>query len=169
VIAATNRDMSALLREGKFREDLYHRLYVFPIEVPPLRSRADDIPLLVWRFVQEFNGKMGKPIDSIPKRVMEQLKKYSWPGNIRELRNLIERAAIVSNSRRLNVEIPTDTPGLIPAPVNLEEVERRHLLGVLKSVHWRIAGRGGAAELLGLRPTTLHSRMKKLGISRPKS
>jgi len=169
VIAATNRDLDALLRDGRFREDLYHRLYVFPIKVPPLRERVEDIPLLVWRFVQEFNKKMGKPIDSIPKRVLEQLQQYPWPGNIRELRNLIERAVILSNSRRLNIEIPAGGPGPTSVAVTLEEVERNHLLGVLQSVQWRIAGKQGAAELLGLRPTTLHSRMKKLGISRPRS
>jgi transcriptional regulator with GAF, ATPase, and Fis domain len=166
VIAATNRDMSTLLREGKFREDLYHRLYVFPIEVPPLRERVEDIPPLVWSFVQDFNRKMGKPIDSIPRRVMDQLKAYPWPGNIRELRNLIERAVIMSAGRRLEVEIPkgqiNNTLG------SLEDIERKHILAVLERTQWKISGARGAAEILGMRPTTLHSRIKKLRISRPK-
>ena len=166
VIAATNRDLGAMVRDGRFRADLFHRLNVYPIEVPPLRARVDDIPLLVWRFVQEFNKKMGKSIDSIPRQTMERLKRYPWPGNVRELRNLIERAMIVSDGRSLTIDLPAGAAGAGPAPVTLEEVERKHILDVLESVHWRISGERGAAEILGLRPTTLHSRMKKLGISR---
>jgi formate hydrogenlyase transcriptional activator len=168
VIAATNRDLGAMVRDGRFREDLFHRLDVYPIEVPPLRDRISDIPLLVWKFVQEFNKKMGKSIDSIPRQAMEQLKQYPWPGNVRELRNLIERAMIMSDGRSLKVEFPAAARGPTSLPVTLEEVDRKHIRDVLESVHWRISGRHGAAEILGLPPTTLHSRMKKLGISRSK-
>jgi formate hydrogenlyase transcriptional activator len=168
VIAATNHDLGAMVRDGRFREDLFHRLNVFPVEVPPLRARVSDIPLLVWRFVQDFNKKMGKSIDSIPTQAMERLKQFPWPGNVRELRNLIERAMIVSDGRSLTIGFPAGTRGPTAIPVTLEEVERKYIREVLKRVHWRISGKGGAAEILGLRPTTLHSRMKKLGISRPR-
>jgi transcriptional regulator with GAF, ATPase, and Fis domain len=168
VIAATNHDLAAMVRDGRFREDLFHRLNVFPIETPPLRARVADIPLLVWTFLQEFNQKMGKAIDTIPKPVMERLKQYAWPGNIRELRNLIERAVIVSEGSTLQVELPAGGPGAPALPATLEEVERRHIAEVLERTRWRISGKGGAAEILGLVPTTLHSRMKKLGLSRPK-
>ena len=169
VIAATNRDLAAMVSDGRFRADLFHRLNVYPIEVPPLRARVADIPLLVWRFVQEFNKKMGKSIDSIPRPAMERLKHHPWLGNVRELRNQIERAMIVSDGRSPTIELPAGTPGPNSVPVTLEEVERKHIREVLESVHWRISGEGGAAEILGLRPTTLHSRMKKLGISRQKT
>jgi PAS domain S-box-containing protein len=167
VIAATNRNLGAMVRDGRFREDLFHRLDVYPIEVPPLRDRVSDIPLLAWRFVKEFNKKMGKSIDSIPRQTMEQLKQYPWPGNVRELRNLVERAMIVSDGRSLKIEFSAVTPETVSLPVTLEEVERKHICAVLDCVRWRISGKQGAAEILGLRPTTLHSRMKKLGISRP--
>lgn len=168
LIAATNHDLAAMVRQGSFREDLFHRLNVFPIEVPPLRARAADIPLLVWEFVREFNTKMGRSVDSIPKPTMARLKQYRWPGNIRELRNVIERAMIVSEGRSLSVDLPE--PGQVRGarPLTLEEVECRHILDVLGLAGWRISGKGGAADILGLVPTTLHSRMKKLGISRPK-
>ncbi len=168
VIAATNRDLGAMVRDGRFREDLYHRLNVFPIEVPPLRARVSDIPLLIWRFVQEFNKKMGKSIDSISNEIVQRLKQYPWPGNVRELRNLIERAMIVSLGHSLTIELPSGATGPSSAPVTLEEVERKHICDVLERVHWRISGKQGAAEILGLRPTTLDSRMKKLGIPRPR-
>ena len=168
MIAATNRDLGAMVRDGRFREDLFHRLNVYPIEVPPLRARVSDIPLLVWRFVQEFNKKMGKSIDSISSQTMERLKQYPWPGNVRELRNLIERAMIVSTGRSLTIDLPAVAAGPSPVPVTLEEVERKHICNVLERVHWRISGKQGAAEILGLRPTTLHSRIKKLGIPRPR-
>jgi transcriptional regulator with GAF, ATPase, and Fis domain len=169
VIAATNHDLGAMVREGRFREDLFHRLSVFPIEVPPLRARVSDIPLLVWRFVREFNKKMGKSIDSIPRQAMERLQRYPWPGNVRELRNLVERAMIVSDGHSLTIDLPAGAPGPTSLPATLEEVERKHIRDVLERAHWRISGKQGAAEILGLRPTTLHSRMKKLGISRPRT
>ena len=169
VISATNHDLAAMVRSGQFREDLFHRLNVFPIEVPPLRSRVADIPLLVWRFVQEFNKKMGKSIDSIPRQVMDQLKHYPWPGNVRELRNQIERAMIMCEGRSLKIELPAVDSNPQSLPLTMEEVERKHICDVLERVHWRIRGKQGAAEILGVIPTTLHSRMKKLGISRPNS
>ena len=168
VIAATNHDLVAMVRDGRFREDLFHRLNVFPIEVPPLHARVSDIPILVWRFVKEFNRKMGKSVDSIPRQTMERIKQYPWPGNVRELRNLVERAMIGCDGRSLAVELPAGARRPTQIPVTLEEVERKHICDVLERVHWRISGKQGAAEILGLRPTTLNSRMKKLGISRPK-
>jgi PAS domain S-box-containing protein len=167
VIAATNRDLGAMVRDGRFREDLFHRLNVYPIDVPPLRARISDIPFLVWRFVQEFNKKMGKSIDSIPKQTMERLQQYPWPGNVRELRNQVERGMIVSDGHSLRIDLPGGDLGPTSLPVTLEEVERKHICAVLERVQWRVSGKGGAAEILGLLPTTLHSRMKKLGISRP--
>ena len=167
LITATNHDLAAMVREGRFREDLFHRLNVFPVEVPPLRDRLEDIPVLTWSFVQEFNAKMGRTVDSIPKQTMEQLKTYPWPGNIRELRNMVERAMITSNGRSLSMEPPRMMPGANNPLATLEEVERDHIKAVLEYTRWRISGKGGAAEVLGLVPTTLHSRMKKLGIFRP--
>ena len=145
VIAATNHDLGAMVRDGRFREDLFHRLNVFPIEVPPLRARVSDIPLLVWSFVQEFNKKMGKSIDTISRQTMERLKGYPWPGNVRELRNLIERAMIVSDGRSLTIDLPAVAPGPTSIPVTLEEVERKHIRDVLDRVHWWIRGKRGAA------------------------
>lgn len=168
VIAATNRDLAGMVAEGRFREDLFHRLNVFHIEVPPLRDRSDDIPLLVWSFVQEFNLKIGRTISSIPKPLMQKIREYPWPGNVRELRNIIERAMILSSGQVLALELPQTRKKGRPISGTLEEIERRYILDVLVKVHWRISGEGGAAEILGLVPTTLHSRMKKLGISRPR-
>jgi len=165
VIAATNRDLAAMVRTAAFREDLYYRLNVFPITVPPLRARPEDIPLLVWAFVREFAQAQGKTIDQIPKRSMETLQRYLWPGNVRELRNIIERATILSAGPTLHVDLPEPldpkTPGM-----TLEEVERRHIIAVLDEVRWRIRGDGGAAQRLGLKPSTLESRMRKAGIKR---
>jgi formate hydrogenlyase transcriptional activator len=166
IIAATNRNLLQMIQDGTFREDLFHRLNIFPIESPPLRDRREDIPELTWRFVQEFNRRMGRSIDSIPKPAMEGLKQYSWPGNIRELRNLVERAMIMSSKKTLCIEIPN-----VKCPCNnlptLEDVERSHILEVLEKSQWRIGGDGGAAETLGMARTTLNARIKKLGIARP--
>jgi formate hydrogenlyase transcriptional activator len=118
--------------------------------------------------VQEFNKKMGKSVDAVSSQTMERLKQYPWPGNVRELRNLIERAMIVTIGRSLTIDLPAVTAGPSPVPETLEEVERKHIRDVLERVHWRISGKQGAAGILGLRPTTLHSRMKKLGIPRPR-
>jgi transcriptional regulator with GAF, ATPase, and Fis domain len=169
IIAATNRDLSAMVANGDFREDLYHRLNVFPIEAPPLRDRGPDIAMLVWEFVQDLNRKMGRSFDSIPKRTMEELKSYNWPGNVRELRNVIERAMILSEGRSLNIELPRATQESSDPAATLQAMERKYITQVLERTRWRISGTGGAASILGLQPTTLYSRMKKLGISRPHS
>jgi transcriptional regulator with GAF, ATPase, and Fis domain len=165
VVAATNRDLSAMVRTGAFREDLYYRLNVFPITVPPLRARPEDIPLLVWTFVREFAQAQGKTIDQIAKQSMERLRRYLWPGNVRELRNIIERATILSAGPTLHVDLPTPLDSKAPG-MTLEEVERRHIIAVLDEVRWRIRGDGGAAQRLGLKPSTLESRMRKAGIKR---
>jgi formate hydrogenlyase transcriptional activator len=167
IIAATNRDIAQDVNGGKFRKDLYYRLNVFPIVIPPLRERPEDIPLMTWSFVREFQKKMGKRIDSIPRKSMEALQAYSWPGNVRELRNVIERAIIISSGRVLNVPVPSILVTETPGDRNLDEVERRHILSVLERTAWRLTGKGGAAETLGLKRTTLQSKMKKLGIKRP--
>jgi transcriptional regulator with GAF, ATPase, and Fis domain len=167
IIAASNRDLAQDVKVGKFRNDLYYRLNVFPIVVPPLRERPEDIPHLVWSFVRQFEKKMGKRVDHIPRRSMEALQSYPWPGNARELRNVIEHAMIVSSGTTLDVATPAFAPAeTIEAP-NLRDVERRHILKVLEKTGWRITGEGGAAEILGLKRTTLQSKMTKLGIKRP--
>jgi len=167
VIAATNRDIAQDVAEGKFRRDLYYRLNVFSISITPLRERPEDIPLLVWAFIKEFEKKIGKRIDSIPRKSMEALQQYFWPGNVRELRNVIEHGMIVSTSRTLAVRVPKPVSSETPDTSNLESIERSHLLNVLKKTKWRIAGEGGAAEVLGLKRTTLQSLMKRLGVKRP--
>ena len=167
IIASTNRDIEKAVREGNFREDLYYRLNVFPIVVPPLRDRLEDIPLLVWHFVKELETSMGKTIEKIPKRSFGKLKEYAWPGNIRELKNLVENAMIISTGKLLNLFPPAQSPAIKPKILKLEDVNRNHIKDVLKKTSWRVSGRNGAAELLGLKPTTLEARMKKLGISRP--
>ncbi len=178
IIAASNRDLEIMVKEGRFREDLFYRLNVFPIRLPALRERVDDIPVLVWSFVREFGRTMGRKIDSIPRETMEMLKRYSWPGNIRELRNVIERAMIVSQGPTLQVELPSlaVTASLAPASssggaaatngMTLDDTQRSQILAVLKQTGWRVSGKNGAAEILGLKPTTLESRMAKLGIKR---
>jgi PAS domain S-box-containing protein len=169
VIAATNRDLNKAVREGKFREDLYYRLAVFPITVPPLRDRSDDIPLLVWEFVAEFAKRQGKRIDSIPRRSMDVLQAYQWPGNVRELRNVIERAVILSTGPSLNVLLPDEAPTAAAfQPITMADAQRRHIQGILERTRGRIRGPGGAAEILGMKPSTLYDRMKKLSIERPK-
>ena len=167
ILAASNRDLAHDAHAGKFRKDLYYRLNVFPIAIPPLRERSEDIPLLAWSFVREFGKKIGKRIESIPRRTMEALRRYPWPGNVRELRNVIEHAMIISEGKTLGVRMPAlaaEEP--VPSPA-LDEVERKHILSVLEKTRWRLAGEGGAAEQLGLKRTTLQARMKKLGITRP--
>jgi transcriptional regulator with GAF, ATPase, and Fis domain len=168
IIASTNRDLAEAIRKGQFREDLYHRLNVFSITVPPLRERTRDIPLLIWSFVKEFEKSMGKTIHKIPSKSLDALKQYSWPGNIRELKNVVENAMIISQNKILKITPPVNMTTNVQKNLKLEDVERNHIREVLKKVSWRVSGKSGAAELLGLKPTTLESRMKKLGIKRPK-
>jgi formate hydrogenlyase transcriptional activator len=169
ILAASNRDLADDAQAGKFRKDLYYRLNVFPIEIPPLRERSEDIPVLVWTFVRQFEKKMGKRIESIPRRTMESLQGYPWPGNVRELRNVIEHAMIISGGKKLDVRMPASTAKEALTSQALEDVERKHILSVLQRTKWRLTGKGGAAEQLGLKRTTLQSRMKKLDIKRPTS
>jgi formate hydrogenlyase transcriptional activator len=164
VIAATNRDLAKEVSEGRFREDLYYRLNVFPIVVPPLRERKEDIPMLVWSFVEKFSREMRKEIRRIPKETMDALVSYQWPGNVRELKNLIEQAFILSPGDVLDVRLPVSPRTGAIGSQTLEEAERRHILQILEQTLWRIKGQGGAASRLGLNPSSLYSRMKKLGI-----
>ena len=192
IIAATNRELQEEVAQQRFREDLFYRLNVFPIHIPPLRERREDIPLLIQHFIQTFSQKYGKPIEGAKEPTMKQLQEYHWPGNIRELENIIERAVIVSKntwlemgnwlpapiprpatpeSNNLNPPVPspkTASGSSEPPTSTLETVERGHILKVLESVNWRVSGEGGAAQILGLNRTTLEARMKKLGISRKK-
>ncbi|MDH4085228.1 MAG: sigma 54-interacting transcriptional regulator [Nitrospira sp.] len=171
VIAATNRDLYAAVKAGSFRADLLYRLNVFPIEVPSLSARAFDIPLLVNRFVGKFSGKIGKKIDGVSESTMERLMKYAWPGNIRELENVIERATILSKGPLLQIDdvmLQGNSGPLLPIADSLEEVERGHILRILQNVDWVIEGKQGAAARLGLHPNTLRSRMQKLGIKKPR-
>jgi len=167
VIAATNRDLTKEVAERTFREDLFYRLNVFPITVPPLRERSEDIPDLVWTFIDEFAGAFNKRIESISRDSLLALQRYSWPGNVRELRNLIERAVIMATTPRLVVEPPIPVRAEPAEHTSLHEVEATHIRTVLERVGWRVRGMGGAAELLAMNPTTLDSRMAKLGIRRP--
>ena len=164
IIAATHRDLEEAVQQEKFREDLYYRLAVFPIHIPPLRERREDIPPMVEFFVREFAEKMGKRIRNIPRKTIEALQRYPWPGNVRELRNVIERAVIVSSGDTLSVELPQLSKGKSSRLVTLEEAERRHIMEVLENTRWRIKGPRGAAELLGLKPSSLYSIMSRLGI-----
>jgi formate hydrogenlyase transcriptional activator len=169
VIAATNRDLEQAMREGRFRADLFYRLNVFPIRLPPLRERPEDLPLLVRYFVEKYARKLGKTITTIPQRELERLQAYAWPGNVRELENVIERTVIISRGPGLELGEWLPGPGGRPAeaPVpTLEQLERDHIRGVLELTGWRVSGERGAAKVLGLKPTTLEARMKKLGIVR---
>jgi formate hydrogenlyase transcriptional activator len=166
IIAATHRDLGQLIEAGSFRADLYYRLNVFPISVPPLRARPEDIPLLIWRFVEEFVG-LGKRIESISADNIAALQAYSWPGNIRELRNVVERAMITATGTRLTIPVPPMTTASAKRSTKLVDVEKSHIKSVLESTNWRIRGPGGAADRLGLKPTTLETRLAKLGVRRP--
>jgi transcriptional regulator with GAF, ATPase, and Fis domain len=167
IMAATNQDLSEMVRNGRFREDLYYRLNVFPITVPPLRERQKDIPMLVWAFVKEFEETMARRIKRIPRKSMAALEHYPWPGNVRELRNVIEQAMIISKDEVLNVQVPNLSDLVTEPEIKLVDVERKHILKILQNTGWRIKGQNGAAELLGLHPATLYSKMKRLGIQRP--
>jgi len=172
LVAATNRDLAAMVKHGEFRSDLYYRLNVFPIAVPPLRERRDDIPALVTHAVEKFSRRMGKRIDVVPMETMSALIAYDWPGNIRELQNLIERAVILANDGVLPNSLPPPSTPVVSAPATvsattLKDSERTLILNTLELVRWKIGGPQGAAAKLGLHRTTLINRMKRLGISRP--
>ncbi len=168
VIAATNRDLGKRVRDGRFRNDLFYRLNVFPITLPPLRDRREDIPLLTWAFVKEFNKVMGKKISNIKKRTMDILNHYSWPGNVRELKNVIERAMILTVGSELKINrLDTQTTDSQNGGT-LDEIQITHIKQILETTGWRISGKSGAAQILGLKPTTLRSKMEKLGIERNK-
>lgn len=171
VIAATNRDLHAAVKAGSFRPDLLYRLNVFPIDMPPLSARASDIPLLVNRCIAKFSRKLGKKIDGVSHATMDRLMTYSWPGNIRELENVIERAVILAKGPLLQIgDVMLQGNSASPRPVadSLEEVERAHIRRILQEMHWVIEGKQGAAARLGLHPNTLRSRMQKLGIKKPR-
>jgi len=179
IIASTNRDLDAMVREGKFRQDLYYRLSVFPIEIPPLRERKQDIPRLVAYFVERMRARLGKNITRIPQQVIDELVAYDWPGNIRELENIVERSIIISpgstlilsnpgNGRQSILAIPDNLSNFVsPEGQTLDEVQREHIRRACESCGWKIDGAGNAADMLDINPNTLRSRMKKLGISRP--
>ncbi len=169
VIAATNRDLKAEIQRGRFREDLYYRLYVFPITIPPLRERKEDIPLLVNHFVKKYSAKTGKKIESISQHIIDTLQVYTWPGNVRELENIVERAVIVSQGKQLKLDdwlAHTDGKLDEPTTLSLEDMERNHIIKVLKQTGWRISGERGAAKILNINASTLRSRMERLGIKR---
>lgn len=182
VIAATNRNLQEMIRQGKFREDLYYRIHVFPISLPPLRDRSDDVILLAKKFAEQFAQRMGKKLQPLTSENINRLKAYPWPGNVRELQNVIERAVITSIDGKLNLSRALPDALLEPTPVDIskgmqqavrtakefEQLEKENLLKALESTGWRIAGKDGAAQLLGLKPSTLTSRMKALGIERPR-
>jgi formate hydrogenlyase transcriptional activator len=168
VIAATNQDLWSMVQERKFRADLYYRLNVFPINLPPLRSRVTDIPLLARHFVETFSLRQGKSIDHIPDSVMAALQAYDWPGNIRELQNFIERAVILTNGPVLNPPMAqlVRQDGESGSVQTLADAERAHITATLRDTNWVVGGRSGAAARLGLPRTTLIARMNKLGITR---
>jgi transcriptional regulator with GAF, ATPase, and Fis domain len=170
VIAATNRNLEKMVREGAFREDLYYRLNVFPITVPPLRERREDIPLLTRFFVEQASRRLGKTISFVPNNVMTRLQEYRWPGNVRELQNVLQRAVINSTESKLQLvddlrlpDLSTDSETL----KSLEEIEAGHIVRVLEKTNWRIDGPKGAAMILKVNPSTLRSRMRKLRIGKP--
>jgi PAS domain S-box-containing protein len=171
IIAATNQDLEAAVRNSEFRADLFYRLNVFPIRLPPLRACRDDIPLLARHFAMRIGSRLGKPIDTIPAPTLEALVAYLWPGNVRELQNVVERGVILARDSTLD---PGDwIPKALPDGdgegngTSLVEMQRRHIVATLEQTGWKVSGPNGAAELLGLKPTTLEARMKKLGIERP--
>jgi formate hydrogenlyase transcriptional activator len=179
LVAATNRDLPRMVRDGQFRSDLYYRLNVFPIMLPPLRERPEDIPRLARHFTQRFARRMGRQMETIPAEAMDALVRYPWPGNVRELENIIERAVILSPGTALQIPVgslKTAAVQATPAPegngarhASLAEAEREHILRTLRETEWVLGGPKGAAARLGMKRTTLQSRMKKLGIARPHS
>jgi transcriptional regulator with GAF, ATPase, and Fis domain len=176
LIAATNRNLVEAVANGTFRSDLYYRLNTFPIIMPPLRERLDDIPLLVTHLVHELGRKLGKKIETIPQSAIRALQDYNWPGNVRELRNVIERALIVTRGSKLELlDEPQPSIQRLDSPQDddiegetLEQSEHRIIVRALKKAHWRVEGPGGAAESLNVHASTLRSRMRRLGITRPR-
>jgi chemotaxis protein methyltransferase CheR len=168
VIAATNRHLEEEVRQGRFREDLWYRLNIFPITVPPLRDRRQDIPLLVEYFVEKIAKRLGKRIETIPASVMDALLNYHWPGNIRELENVLERAVINSSSPRLRLvdELKKPNKATLDTHRTLADVEREYILQVLEKTHWKVSGKNSASEILDLDRSTLRARMRKLGITK---
>lgn len=171
IIAATNHDLNTAMEEGTFRKDLFYRLNVFPITLPPLSKRREDIPLLIWTFVERFNRSMGKSVKHIPNAELERLEHADWPGNIRELKNMVERSMIISRGSELTFrhegKQSEQTTEFSDAIATLSDVERNHIIKTLQATHWRVSGELGAAIILNIKPTTLEARMKKLGIVRP--
>jgi chemotaxis protein methyltransferase CheR len=169
IIAATNRNLEEEVRKGRFREDLWYRLNIFPITMPPLRDRLDDIPLLVDFYVDKISKRLGKSIEIVPVSVMDSLKEYHWPGNIRELENVLERAVICSSGPKLRLvdELKKPHKDLMKSEHTLEDVEREHITRVLEQVQWKVSGKNSAAEILGLDRSTLRARMRKLNIRKP--
>jgi chemotaxis protein methyltransferase CheR len=166
IIAATNRNLEKEVQEGRFREDLWYRLNIFPITMPPLRDRVDDIPLLVQYFVRKISKRLGKIIEVIPASVMTSLQNYSWPGNIRELENVLERAVINSSGPKLNM-FDKLKHGSRQESTNLQtlaDVERNHIIRVLEQTQWKVSGKNSAAEILGVERSTLRARMRKLNV-----
>ena len=171
IVAATNADLLSAIGEGRFRSDLYYRLRVFPLALPSLRERPEDIPRLARHFLEQYRVKLKRPPLELSDNTIERLLRYSWPGNVRELQNLIERGVILARSAVIEIDdqflaSSTSMGQAVPA-LNLQELEREHITRVLEKTHWRIYGPYGAATQLGLNPSTLRSRMKKLEISRP--
>jgi chemotaxis protein methyltransferase CheR len=169
VIAATNRDLEAEVHRGRFRQDLFYRLNVFPMTVPPLRERIEDISLLAEFFMEKVSKRLGKSIELIPARVMNTLRNYPWPGNVRELQNVIERAVISSSGPKLQLteELKPPQKALSTSLKTMEAVEYDHILQVLEHTDWKVSGKDGASEILGLKRGTLRARMQKLGIRKP--
>jgi transcriptional regulator with GAF, ATPase, and Fis domain len=171
VIAATSRNLKQEVRAGRFREDLYYRLHVFPISIPPLRHRTDDIIPLAQFFTQKYGRRMGKQIESMPKATINKFLEYNWPGNVRELEHVIERGVIITRGTALQVagQLKSVSPnGSTPEPLrDLAAAERDHILKVLRETGWKIEGSSGAASILKIHPSTLRFRLKKLGIHRP--
>ena len=167
IIAATNRVLEEEVRKGRFREDLWYRLKVFPITVPPLREHPEDIPLLVKWFVGQLARKMGKRISEIPKGTMQRLQSYPWPGNVRELKHAVESALIIAQGKKLNFDLPQAAGTGLTEFKTFEETERDYILRVLKAKNWKIGGEDSAASTLGMHVNTLRGRMKKLGIKKP--
>ena len=169
IIAATNRNLEEEVRNGRFRKDLWYRLNIFPITLPALREHMEDIPQLVEYYIDKISRRLGKSIESIPTNVMNTLQNYHWPGNVRELENVIERAVINSSGPKLRLmdELKTSHKDLTTTPKTMEQVERDHIVRVLEQTHWKVSGKNGASEILGLNVSTLRARMRKLGIRRP--